>query len=184
MSVLKIAAWSPKRVLFAHSIASSRLGVRVSVTTGPNTSSHCTLSVAAGFAITVGRMIPSPVVSPPVSTSPFDSRTHSRMRSRSCSLITGPTSVASSAGSPTTSASTFGTNSADERVPRVVEHEDPLHRDAALAGERERVRRELRDGALRRVGAHDRGRCVAELELHALAVRALGDAPADTARAR
>ena len=34
------------------------------------------------------------------------------MRSRSRSLITGPTSVSSSAGSPTRSASTAGTNSA------------------------------------------------------------------------
>ena len=60
------------------------------------------------------------------------------------SLITGPTSVASSAGSPTLSASTFGTNSATNASHASVEHEDPLHRDAALAGERERVRGELR----------------------------------------
>ena len=83
---------------------------RVSVTTGPKTSSHWTLSSASGVAITVGRRSPSSVRSPPVSTLPEDSRIHDRTRSRSDSVISGPTSVSSSAGSPTLSASTLGTN--------------------------------------------------------------------------
>ena len=165
------------------SIASSRLGVRVSVTTGPNTSSHCTLSVGAGFAITVGRMRPSPVVSPPVSTSPFDSRTHSRMRSRSWSLITGPDVGRLVGGIADRQRLDLGTNSATNSSHASSSDEDALDRDAALAREREGVRGELRRGALRRVGADDRRRRVAELELHALAVRAFGDAPADAAGA-
>ena len=61
---------------------------------------------------------------------------------------------------------------------------DPLDGDAALAGEGEGVRGELGGGEVEvGVGGHDDGRRVAELQSHALLRRALGDAPADAARA-
>ena len=75
-----------------------------------------------------------------------------------------------------------------EALEEAVEHGpldvDPLHGDAALAGEGERVRGELRRGEVEvGVGGHDDGRRVAELEPDALLRRALGDPPADAARA-
>ena len=97
---------------FASSIASSSESTALTVTTGPKTSSQLTLRSAPAFAITVGRISPS-CSSPPESTSAPPCRAssiHSRIRSFAPSSITGPTSVSSSAGSPTTSASTRGRN--------------------------------------------------------------------------
>src|SRR4029077_5564537 len=62
---------------------------------------------------------------------------------------------------------------------------DALYRDAALPGERERVRGELRRCCLEVcVSGDDHGRRVAELELDALAWCALLQLPADLAGAR
>ena len=61
---------------------------------------------------------------------------------------------------------------------------DPLDGDAALPGEGEGVRGELRGGKVEiGVGGHDDRRRVAELQPNALLGRALGDAPPDAARA-
>ena len=68
---------------------------------------------------------------------------HSRIRSWAAGVITGPTSVASSAGSPTTRPSTR--HEAPRKPSRCRPLDvDALHADASLAGERERVRGELR----------------------------------------
>ena len=67
-----------------------------------------------------------------------------------------------------------------EVVPGAVHDVDALDRDAALAGEREGIRGEARDCPRRGIAADDRRRRVAELEFHPLAVRPLGDSPADT----
>ena len=106
-------------------------------------------------------------------------------RSRASSSITGPTSVSSSAGSPTLSASTFGTNSLHERVADVACDVDALHGDAALAGERERVRGELRRGVVD-VGVRARrspaSRCRARALTRLRGARSR-QLPADVARA-
>src|SRR5581483_12057527 len=67
----------------------------------------------------------------------------------------------------------------DERIPRLADDEDALDRDAALAGERERVRGELRRSTRRGIFTDDRRRGVPELELDPLAVCAFRDAPSD-----
>jgi hypothetical protein len=76
--------------------------------TGPKTSSHDTFMLESMPLSTVGRISPS-TTSPPVTISAPEVRASSSqamIRSRESRLITGPTSVASSIGSPTTSAST------------------------------------------------------------------------------
>ena len=107
---MKIPAWSPYGVAFASSTASSREPTAFTVQTGPKTSSQETFRSGAASAITVGR-ISSPSRSPPVRIrAPAEraSSIQSRIRSRAPSSMTGPTSVSSSAGSPSLSASTLG----------------------------------------------------------------------------
>ena len=143
---MKIAACRPYRVAFACSIASSRLGdagQRARRARTPPRTAPC--RPAPGSAITVGRSRPSSVGSPPVSTSPFDSldpredpvalvladhRPDVGRRRRPGRRPAAPRPPAR------TRRRTRPTRSASD--------EDALHRDAALAGERERVRRELR----------------------------------------
>ena len=109
-SRVKTPAWRPKRESLASSIASSKEAKLWTVATGPKISSHQTLESREGSRITVGaRHRSSSTSSPPVRISPVfaASSTHSFTRSRSLRLISGPTSVFSSIGSPVTSCSTF-----------------------------------------------------------------------------
>ena len=172
---------------FASAIASSSESYAVTVQSGPKTSSHATFASAGASAIDRrpqelaverrrrrGRARRASVAS----------SIHSRTRSRSLVAMSGPTSVASSAGSPTTSASTRGRKRSRKASYAVPLDVDPLHRDAALTGERERVRGESGRGVVEvGVGRDDHRRRVAELEVHALARRALAELPADAGRA-
>ena len=98
--------------------------------------------------------------------------------------MTGPTSVSSSDGSPTCSASTRGQEALQEAVVGGSLDVDPLDGDAALAGEGEGVGGELRRGLVE-VGVRldDHGRRVAELERDLLPRRTLAQLPADLRRA-
>ena len=183
---MKIPAWRPKRVEFASTIASSSESTGLTVTTGPKTSSQLTFSSGAAFAITVGRIRPS-CTSPPARISAPPARAssiQSRIRSRASSSITGPTSVSSSAGSPSFSASHLREEALEKRLVDGTLEVDPLHRDAALAGEREGVRGHRLRGRIDVGVRGDDHRCrVAELEADLLLRRALLQAPADAARA-
>ena len=116
-------------------------------------------------------------------------RRRPRRSSRRCGRardgeISADTSVASSSGSPTTSASTFGHELLDERVAHRVVDVDALHRDAGLARVAVAAGDDLRGRELEvGVGLDDHRRVVAELEPDLLARRAALDAPADLGRA-
>ena len=86
--------------------------------------------------------------------------------------MSAETSVASSSGSPTTSASTFGHDALDELVAHRVVDVDALHRDAGLAGVAVAAGDDLRGRELEvGVGLDDHRRVVAELEADLLARR-------------
>ena len=107
------------------------------------------------------------------------SRSHASTRSASPVPISGPTSVASSSGSPATSASKRRDEVVLEPVERLVVV-DALHRDAGLPG----VHRAAPDDALGRVlgvgvGGDDDRRVAAQLERDALHPGAVLQRPAD-----
>ena len=86
-------------------------GTGASTSTGPNTSSAHTLASGGTPVRTVGASV-APSRTPPVSTlapAATASPIHDSTRSAAASLIIGPTSVASSDGSPVRSASTAAT---------------------------------------------------------------------------
>ena len=93
--------------------ASPKSEKRSIVATGPKISSHQTLASCGGEPSRVGaRQRPSSTSSPPVSSSApaaTASSIHSLTRSRSPGVISGPTSVSGSSGSPTVSVSTLAT---------------------------------------------------------------------------
>ena len=98
---------------FAISSACSKSEKRSIVATGPKISSHQTLASRGGEASRVGaRQRPSSTSSPPVSSSApasTASSTQALTRSRSPGVISGPTSVSGSSGSPTRRVSVLAT---------------------------------------------------------------------------
>ena len=100
----------------------------------------------------------------------------------------GPTSVASSRGSPVTSAATLSTICVENAVVDRAVDEHPLDRDAGLAGLVVGEGRDPRRGPVEVglggvVGADDRRRVAAELEGDVLARRRVPDREADRPRA-
>src|SRR3954454_17436395 len=165
--LVKTPACSPKRVPFARATASSKVSNALTTTTGPKASSQLIFASSGTFASTVGLSRPSS--SPPVRISPPDSAIHARRRVPASSSITGPTSVSSSAGSPTPQGLDLRDERVEERVEMRAVDVDPLDADAALACEGEGGRSERRRGDLDLgVLRDDRRRRVAELELCAL----------------
>ena len=143
-----------------------------------------TFRSGAAFAITVGRtsLFTS---SPPVRISarprvpPRSRRAHARAhRRRSAGRRRSPRRAGRRARAPRP----WGGGGRRARRRRRVDV-DPLHGDAALAGEGERVRGEAGRHVLQvGVGLDEHRRRIPELELHLLARRALGQLPADVAR--
>ena len=100
-------------------------------------------------------------------------RSRAMISSNCVSLTIGPTSVSGSSGSPTCRASMRASSASRKASYTLVLDEDAARRGALLAGRPERacVRR-LGGPAEVGVGHHDQRVVPAELELHALAVRA------------
>ena len=114
MSRVKTPACNPNLESLAIASASSK-SVKVSiVATGPKISSHQTLASLGGEPSRVGaRQRPSSTSSPPARSFAPDataSSIHSLTRSRSPGVISGPTSVPGSIGSPTLSLAMLATS--------------------------------------------------------------------------
>ena len=184
MSRVKTPAWRPNLESFAISSASPKSEKRSIVATGPKISSHQTLASCGGAPSRVGaRQRPSSTSSPPVSSSApaaTASSIHSLTRSRSSGVISGPTSVSGSSGSPTRSFSTLATSRSVNGVGDRLVDEDPLDRDAALAGVGEGVDLGFVGGRLPvAVVVDDQRRVGAELEVDLLVRDLAADPPAD-----
>ena len=185
-SRVKIAAWSPYRVSLARRNASSTSAYVCTAITGPNTSCEQTFMSGCVFVKTVGSRTPSGAVppartlAPPATASSIHDFDPVRVR---VTEISADTSVASSRGSPTTSASTRGISSSRNasaidscRYTRWVEmHDCPAWLNPATAT----LAAAVADVA---VGFDDEGSVVPELEAHLLARRAAADSPADFGR--
>ena len=186
MSAVKIAACRPYVGVVGQRAAPRRgRRRRRCATTGPNTSLRAHLHVRRDVGEhgraqhAVGRR-----ASPPVDDLGAAGRRPRRSTTRPGrarpSEISADTSVASSSGSPTTSAATPLDQRGGEVVGDRAVHVDPLRRDAALPGVAEAGDLDLGGRRLPvAVGLDDDRRVVAELEADLLARRPGADAPAD-----
>ena len=164
---------SPKVVELATSMAASRSGTRSTMATGPKSSSWATGMSGVTPESTVGLEVPARALHRPRPRAP--PRPGSRASSiwpsssaRCASVTMGPTWVAGSKGSPTTSASMAAVNRRQELVGHRLDHDEALGGDAGLAvvlhaGGHRRPHGVVEVGR----GQHDEGVRAAELE-HAL----------------
>src|SRR5882757_10210703 len=107
---------SPYGVSFATAMASASSSTGTTATTGPNTSSVNAGSSAATGARTVGgNQKPGPAGALPRNATGAPGGTYDATRARCSAVISGPISVAESAGSPTTMLFTAGSRSSMNR---------------------------------------------------------------------
>ena len=165
----------------ANAAASS--ATRSTTSTGPKTSSRADLRLRR-HAGQHGRRVRGAVALAAdhqlARRRPTASSTHASTRRAASSLIIGPTSVASSDGSPVRSACDGGDEPGQEAVVEPLVHVHPLHRDAALPGlvvgeRRDALRGEGQVLVGRPVGAdHRRARCRPARGSRASAARTAG----------